>query len=101
MAKKNFYDLSELELNRIKEYLTLHNLKIEDLSFPSPQSARILEIIKRLQGLNGQGFAELRHIVALAELTGIDKYKAGEMVNKLRLAGELIETSNEQFRIVV
>ncbi len=100
MTKKTLYDLSEAERDRIREYLALHNLKIEDLSFPSPQSARILEIIKRLQGLDGRGFAELRHIIALAGLTGIDEYKAGEMVNKLRLAGELIELSSERFRIV-
>ncbi len=89
MAKKTLYDLSEVELDRIKEYLASYNLKIEDLSFPKPQVARFLEIIKKLQGSDGQGSAELRHIVALSELTGIDKYKAGEMVNKLRLAGEL------------
>ncbi len=100
MAKKNLYDLSEVELDRIKEYLALHNLKIEDLSFPKPQTARFLEIIKKLQESDGQGSAELCHIITLAELTGIDKYKAGEMVNKLRLAGELIEMSSERFRIV-
>jgi hypothetical protein len=101
MAKKILYDLSEVELTRIKEYLTLYNLKIDELSFPKPQTARFLEIIKKLQGSNNQGSAELRHIVTLAELTGIDKYKAGEMVDKLRLAGELVEVSSGRFKIII
>ena len=101
MAKKAPEVLSESENNSIREYLATHNLKFENLVFPKPQAARLLEIIKKLQGSDSQGFAELRHIIALAELTGIDKYKAEEMVNKLRLAGELIETSSERFRIVV
>ncbi len=100
MAKKTLYDLSEVELDCIKEYLTSYNLKIEDLSFPKPQVARFLDIIKKLQGSDGQGSAELCHIIELAELTGIDKYKAEEMIGKLRLAGELVEVSSERFKIV-
>lgn len=100
MAKKNLYDLSGTELDQIKEYLASHNLKIEDLSFPKPQTARFLEIIKKLQGADDHGSAELCHIVALAELTGIDEYKAKSMVNRLWIKGELTEVSSERFKIV-
>lgn len=100
MSKKTFYDLSELESNRIREYLTSRNLNFENLSFPKPQSARIVEIIKKLQESDSQGTANLGDIIALAEIIGIDKYKAEDMVNKLKNAGELIESRNERFKIV-
>ncbi len=101
MAKKTTEVLSESENNSIREYLVTHNLKIENFSFPKSQAARLLEIIKKLQGSDGQGSVELRHIIALADLMGIDEYKAKAMVNKLWLKGELIELSSERFRIVV
>lgn len=101
VSKKSHYELSESESDRIKEYLSLHNLKFENLLFPMSQAPRIREIIKKLQESDGKGSANLEHIIALAELTGIEKYKAEEMVNKLRLEGELIEKSIGRFEIVI
>lgn len=92
--------LSETEINRIKEYFTSRNLKFENLSFPTSQSARILEIINKLQESDTQGTANLSDIIALAEILGIDNYKAENMVTKLKDAGQLFEPRNRQFKIV-
>lgn len=100
VSKKTHYDISESESDRIREYLTSRNLKFENLSFPKPQNARIVEIIKKLQESDSQGSANLRDIIALAEIIGIDKYKAEDMINKLKYAGDLMESSNERFKIV-
>lgn len=100
MSKKTSYDLSESEINGIREYLTSRNLIFENYSFPKSQSERIVEIIRKLQESDTQGTANLSDIIALAEIIGIDKYKAQNMVDKLKYAGNLIEPRNERFKIV-
>ena len=99
LSKKSHYEISESETDSINGYLAKNNLKFENLLFPKPQAARIKEIIRKLSII--QGSANIVHIIAIAELTGIERYKAEEMVNKLSLVGELIEKSSGRFEIVI
>lgn len=57
------------------------------------------EIIRALQEEH-KGTAALGHIVERADEAGIKKEAVEDMIQKLKSAGEIIESSNEKFRVV-
>ncbi|MCZ7403845.1 MAG: minichromosome maintenance protein MCM, partial [Candidatus Methanoperedens sp.] len=57
------------------------------------------EIIKELQD-EYKGPAPLEDIISKAEESGIKKETVEDMIQKLKSAGEIIEASNERFRVV-
>lgn len=57
------------------------------------------EIIRELQD-ELKGAAPLEDIISRAEESGIKKDTVEEMIQKLKSAGEIIEASNERFRVV-
>lgn len=77
---------------------------IEKSSNPDRKKAKIIHgIIKELQQpKHGErlGSASINEIIDRAEEAGIGKEKTKDLIQKLKSAGEVIESSNERFRIV-
>jgi len=57
------------------------------------------EIIRDLQDEH-KGAAPIQDIIMKAEESGIKKDTVEDMIQKLKSAGEIIEVSNERFRVV-
>lgn len=57
------------------------------------------EIIRDLQNVH-KGAAPIEDIISKAEESGIKKETVEDMIQKLKSAGEIIEASNERFRVV-
>lgn len=98
----NFMDgtLKKWKIEEDKEVKTLDS-DIINVGMGKSQLAKakaLREIIREIQD-EFKGSAPLKEIISRAEKSGIKKDTVEDMIHKLKCAGELIETSENSFKV--